>query len=74
MAKKYWVVSPNVKDDETTVGEWRNESVLKRVAFMGYAPDYYDNDKSGPKFAGATKQGIMPGHVVLIARRKDGET
>ena len=74
--RHYWVVSPNVKDDENTVGEWRNESKLNRAAFMGYEPDYYDHDQSGPKFAGTIKQGIigiMPGDVVLIARRKDGE-
>ena len=75
MAKNYWVVSPNVKNDKDTVGGWKNESVVNDAAFMGYGPKYYDHDKSG-KFAGNTKQGllgIMPGDVILIARRKDGE-
>jgi uncharacterized protein len=70
--RSYWVVSPNVRDDEETVNEWRNASVSKHAAFMGYGPDYYDHDRIGPKFAGEAKPGIMPGDVVLIARRHDG--
>jgi hypothetical protein len=70
--RHFWVVSPNVKNDESTVGEWRNASVSMHAAFMGYEPDYFDHDRTGPKFAGEAESGIMHGDVVLIARRHDG--
>ena len=70
------MVSPNVKDDEKTVEKWRNASLLENAAFMGYKPNYYDHDQSGPKFAGTAKQGIqgvMPDDVILIARQHGRE-
>lgn len=70
------MVSPNVKDDEATVGEWREASVRKRAAFMGYEPNDYDHGQIGPKFAGATEPSIpsiVSGDVILIARRHHRE-
>ena len=65
----YWVVSPNVRNNEATVGDWRRASVLGRAAFMGWTPDDPDHKQMGPKFAGIVKNGIRPGDVILIARR-----
>jgi hypothetical protein len=66
--RQYWVVSPNVKDDNSTVGEWREASVREHAAFMGWEPDD-SHHSDGPKFAGLTERGVMPGDVILIARR-----
>jgi len=66
----YWVVSPNVRDDEGTVEDWRAASVRERAAFMGYSPNDEDHP-IGPRFAGLTEGGVMPGDVILIARRRD---
>ncbi len=71
--RRYWVVSPNVRYNEATVGEWREKSVRECAAFMGYSPDDYNHNQIGPKFAGATKRGIMPNDVVIIARRHNGD-
>ena len=71
--KRYWVVSPNVNNDETTVGDWRRASVLGQAAFMGWSPDDGDHKQMGPKFAGNTENGIKPGDVILIARRHNLE-
>jgi hypothetical protein len=79
MSKKYWVVSPNVKNDPDTVEgrrkieRWRTRSIQKAAAFMGYGPDDNDGQRQGPKFAGETDNGVKRGHVILIARRHDGE-
>jgi hypothetical protein len=62
---RYWVVSPNVMDNSSTVGEWRNASVKFRAAFMGWGPDEKEHKGIGIKFA----QTIKPGDIILIARR-----
>jgi len=69
----YWVVSPNVKYDEKTVGEWRTASVREGAAFMGWEPHDQGHGRIGPKFAGLAMPGVKPGHVILIARRHQHE-
>ncbi|MGA2661050.1 MAG: hypothetical protein ABSH34_26510 [Verrucomicrobiota bacterium] len=68
--RRYWAVSPNVMNDNTTAEQWGEASVRHRAAFMGYWPDDGEHP-SGPKFAGMTEKGIQPGHIILIARRHD---
>lgn len=63
--KSYWVVSPNVKNNEATVSNWRHASVLGRAAFMGWPRTH----QIGYKFA----HKIVPGDVVVIARRHNFE-
>jgi hypothetical protein len=71
--RSYWVVSPNVRNNEDTVDAWRRASVSAGAAFMGYYPNDSDHGKIGTKFAGRTKKGIKSGDVILIARRHDLE-
>jgi hypothetical protein len=63
--RRFWVVSPNVRNDNHTVGEWRRLSVAWHAAFMAYRPDDHDHKESGYKFAHI----IRPNDVLLIARR-----
>ena len=70
--RSYWVVSPNVNNDNRTVGEWRQASVTTHAAFMGYGPDNPRHGQMGPKFASKVARGIEPGDVILIARRYGG--
>ncbi len=63
--RSYWVVSPNVRNTEATVSDWRQASVDAAAAFMGYGPDETAYKGSGIKFA----QVVKPGDVILIARR-----
>ncbi len=70
--KSYWVVSPNVRANEATVGDWRNCSVEHGAAFMGWSPDEMGHSRIGPRFAGRIDGGILPGDVILIARRHLG--
>ena len=67
--RSYWVVSPNVRYNETTVSDWRQASLLGRSAFMGWGPDDRGHKQIGHKFAHV----IMPGDVILIARRHNYE-
>jgi hypothetical protein len=72
MQRRYWVVSPNVKDDRTrdqeTVRQWKNVISHDHVAIMGWSPeDYKLGHGVGPKFA----HDIRVGDIVLIARRYD---
>ncbi len=67
--KCYWVVSPNVRNNNAKASEWRQTIVLARAAFMGYEPNESESKKLGPKFAGKAEPGIKPGDVILIARR-----
>lgn len=62
------MVSPNVKDNEMTVAEWKEASIRESAAFMGWKPDDFGHVKIGPKFAGETKEGISPDDIILIAR------
>jgi hypothetical protein len=71
--RKYWIVSPNVNNNNETVGEWRRVSVRVGVAFMGGGYDDPEHLNMGPKFAGRVPNGIQPGDVILIARRYNGE-
>ncbi len=69
----YWVVSPNVRNNEATVGDWRQASVRAHAAFMGWHPNDMAHGQMGPTFAGTRKRGIKPGDIILIARRHDFE-
>lgn len=62
--RRFWVVSPNVRDDYHTVGLWRQASVLHKAAFMGYPPRDKGHKAIGYKFAHL----IRPNDIVLIAR------
>lgn len=62
------MVSPNVRNKESTVQAWKQEMLDAHAAFMGWDPDD-PKHRMGPKFAGKTERGIMPGDVILIARR-----
>lgn len=64
--RSYWVVSPNVNNDNKTVSDWRQASVLSRAALMGWDPEHTN---IGHRFA----HKIMPGDVILIARRYHSE-
>jgi hypothetical protein len=64
-SRRYWVVSPNVRGNESTVSEWRAASVLHKAAFMGWGFDH----RLGHKFANT----IFPDDVILLARRHSGE-
>ena len=48
--RRYWVVSPNVRNNKKTVSDWRRACVAGRVAFMGWGPDE-SHQKLGHKFA-----------------------
>jgi len=62
--RRYWVVSPNVHNDDT-VDAWRRLSAAKHVAFMGWGVDR----PIGKRFVEA----IKPNDVILIARRHKGQ-
>lgn len=69
--RRYWVVSPNVKDDKTkdqrSVEQWKQAILHDYVAVMGWPPYDYDHGHAvGPRFADDVKNG----DVVLIARKK----
>lgn len=66
--RKFWIVSPNVRDNDQTVLEWRQASVTYKSAFMGYHPSDENHKQIGYKFAHA----IQPNDVILIARRHRG--
>jgi hypothetical protein len=59
-ARSFWVVSPNVRDNEATVEEWKRASAVWKVAFMGWGLDH----PIGKKFAT-----IKSNDIILIARR-----
>jgi len=72
--RRYWVISPNVKDDRTknqeTVEQWKKVICRDHVAIMGWSPeDYEHGHRLGPKFA----HDVRVGDIVLIARRNDWE-
>ncbi len=62
--RRFWVVSPNVTDNPSTIDSWKEAIKRHSVAFMGWGPDDPDH-KLGPRFA----KGIVPGDVILVARR-----
>jgi hypothetical protein len=59
--KSYWIVSPNVRDNEATVSDWKKASILKHAAFMGWPLSH----PIGNRFALT----IQPRDIILIARR-----
>lgn len=61
--RRYWVVSPNVHNDDT-VDAWRRLSAARHVAFMGWGLDH----PIGKRFV----EVIGPNDVILIARRHRG--
>ena len=67
--RRYWVVSPNVKQSERTVAAWKKEIRLAPASIMGWGPDDYGHRQQGPKFAGKTQNSIQPDDIVLVARR-----
>jgi hypothetical protein len=67
--RQYWVVSPNVMDQEKTVEEWEKEILRARAAIMGWSPDAYGHGQIGPKFAGKTARSVQRTDIVIIARR-----
>jgi hypothetical protein len=74
MQCRYWVVSPNVKDDRTkiqeTVKQWKKVIQRDHVAIMGWSPEDYERGHGvGPKFS----YDVRIGDIVLIARRKNGK-
>jgi len=46
---------------------------MEQAAFMGYGPDDFNHSQIGAKFAGETENGVLPGDVILIARRHNHE-
>ena len=72
MERSYWVVSPNVRNNERTVDGWRQASVLASAAFIGYKPNDDNYKRMGARFAGTLKSGerqVTAGDIILIARR-----
>lgn len=67
--RNYWVISPNVINQEKTVPDWKKEILRTHSAMIGWSPDDYGHSQIGPKFAGKTKNSIHNGDVILIARR-----
>jgi hypothetical protein len=65
---QYWVVSPNVKNHEKTVADWKRVILRTRAAIMGWPPDD-KRHRIGPKFA----NDVQIGDIILIARRHDGK-
>lgn len=63
--RSFWIVSPNVRNDNRTVSEWRQASVAWKAAFMGYEPDEKKYKQTGYKFANV----VRPNDIILIARR-----
>lgn len=63
--RSFWVVSPNVRNNNRTVSAWKRASVDFEAAFMGYRPDDRGHMAIGYKFA----EEIRPRDIVLIARR-----
>lgn len=63
--KRFWVVSPNVRFDSSTVSKWRQASVKWKAAFMGWNPNDRGHKQIGYKFAHI----VQPGDILLIARR-----
>jgi hypothetical protein len=61
----FWVVSPNVRNNNRTVSAWKQASLNFEAAFMGYRPDDRGHMAIGYKFA----EEIRAGDIVLIARR-----
>lgn len=64
--RQYWVVSPNVKNTQNTVPDWKEEILRAGVAVMGWAPT---DNYLGRKFAGNTDRSVQRGDIILIARR-----
>lgn len=63
--RRFWVVSPNVENNNLTVPQWRQASLKYKATFMGYRHDDHDHKQIGYKFAHV----IRPDDIVLIARR-----
>lgn len=65
--RRFWVVSPNVTNNDRTIDLWKNANKDYRAAFMGWGPDN-PKHRLGAKFA----NDISKGDVILIARRFKG--
>ena len=63
--RRFWVVSPNVRNTERTVPEWSQATRHWKVAFMGYSPSDRTSKQTGYKFT----HDVRPNDVLLIARR-----
>lgn len=62
--RKFWVVSPNVLDDEKLVKAWKDVITHRRIAIVGWSNQH----RIGLRFADEIKDG----DIVLVARRKQG--
>lgn len=60
--RSFWLVSPNVKNQDWSVPLWKRATVRGRAAFMGYQPGRHP-------IADRFVTDIAPGDVILIARR-----
>jgi hypothetical protein len=60
--RSFWLVSPNVKNHNESVPEWKRASLRGRAAFIGYEPGRHP---LGNRFANK----IVPGDIILVARR-----
>jgi hypothetical protein len=65
LRRSFWVVSPNVDNNNLTVSHWRQASIKYKAAFMGYAPDDQKHKQIGYKFAHV----VRANDILLIARR-----
>jgi hypothetical protein len=65
--RRFWVVSPNVAFNPSTIDLWKQAIRDNEAAFMGWGPKD-DKHPLGPKFA----ETIAPDDVILIARRSEG--
>lgn len=65
LGPSFWVVSPNVGNDNRSAKAWAEASRQIGAAFMGWAPDDLGHRKLGYKFANEVREG----DVILIARR-----
>jgi hypothetical protein len=62
--RSYWLLSPNIKNHNQTVPEWKGAFIKGRAAFIGYKPGHHP---IGNRFANR----IVPGDVIMIATRHE---
>lgn len=64
--RRFGVVSPNVRNNNRTVSQWRQASLRCKAAFMGWGPDDKEHKQIGYKFANV----VSLNDILLIARRQ----
>src|SRR5687768_10101036 len=60
MARRFWVVSPNVNNDLSVFERWIDVITKNRAAFMGWS----SHEGSGPTFYNE----VQIGDIILVAR------